>query len=303
MAGSKTADDGESGTCGLTRRRLLQGAGGTLVAVAGAGLLAPLGAARPEEEIFRRHAGEIRLFVGSRLPPGWLPCDGRQFTRSEYPQLAEALSYRYSPSGQIPRFRLPDLRGRTAIGHGEGPGQPARYLGHRGDALAEGGDGPGGLGLTYVIATHDGDGRSIVGEVRPFAFLGHRPDCARMPAQGRADLRCTRLRCVSSMYFRGCPRRWPADTGSPHPQAQSRDSGSVRLCRSRYVASSAARSGGRGMPAARSWPRACLMACSVSLARAVLLTASPARPARRCASTFRRRLRSARRAARGSHGR
>ena len=180
MAGSKTADDGESGTCGLTRRRLLQGAGGTLVAVAGAGLLAPLGAARPEEEIFRRHAGEIRLFVGTRLPPGWLPCDGRQFTRSEYPQLAEALSYRYSPSGQIPRFRLPDLRGRTAIGHGEGPGQPARYLGHRGDALAEGGDGPGGLGLTYIIATHDGDGRSIVGEVRPFAFH-------RLPTDGVID--------------------------------------------------------------------------------------------------------------------
>jgi hypothetical protein len=42
--------------------------------------------------------GTIQPFAGFGAPPGWLPCDGRVVSRSEYPELGEILP-----------FKLPDL--------------------------------------------------------------------------------------------------------------------------------------------------------------------------------------------------
>lgn len=54
-------------------------------------------------------AGVIAAFAGSSAPSGWLMCDGREYDRQTYPELARVF-------GNAFRFRVPDLRGRTVLG-------------------------------------------------------------------------------------------------------------------------------------------------------------------------------------------
>ena len=50
--------------------------------------------------------------IASAIPDGWLPCDGSIFDPSEYPELATAIGLNYGGN----EYRLPDLRGRVALG-------------------------------------------------------------------------------------------------------------------------------------------------------------------------------------------
>lgn len=54
-------------------------------------------------------AGVIAAFAGAVAPTGWLLCDGREYDRQTYPELARVF-------GNAFRFRVPDLRGRTVLG-------------------------------------------------------------------------------------------------------------------------------------------------------------------------------------------
>lgn len=54
-------------------------------------------------------AGVIAAFAGSSAPSGWLMCDGREYDRRTYPELARVF-------GNAFKFRVPDLRGRTVLG-------------------------------------------------------------------------------------------------------------------------------------------------------------------------------------------
>lgn len=49
-------------------------------------------------------------------PVGWLPCDGATYLRTLYPRLAALLGARGEVVGDATRFRVPDLRGRVAVG-------------------------------------------------------------------------------------------------------------------------------------------------------------------------------------------
>jgi microcystin-dependent protein len=68
-------------------------------------------------------AGTVVPFAGKNIPPGWIPCDDRVLDASDpqYAALAKALDNEFDrgdePAGH---FRVPDLRGRTAIGTGAG---------------------------------------------------------------------------------------------------------------------------------------------------------------------------------------
>lgn len=74
--------------------------------------------------------GEIRMFAGNYAPEGWLPCDGRQLGISGNEVLFSLLGTTYGGDGQT-KFNLPDLRGRLAIGMGQGTGLSARPLGQQ----------------------------------------------------------------------------------------------------------------------------------------------------------------------------
>jgi microcystin-dependent protein len=154
----------------LTRRKLLQTGMGAVVGAAAA--QTPAFAARrrgaPLPAGDGRYVGEIRLFPGTYVPDGWLACDGEEFNVYLHPKLHELIGSTYGSGSSGPR--LPDLRGRTAVGAGDGPGQPHRSLGDQADSLAAKGEAPAGLGLRYMISPTGGEGEQLLAEIRALAF-------------------------------------------------------------------------------------------------------------------------------------
>ena len=65
--------------------------------------------------------GEVRLFAATYCPQGWMEADGSQLSIWQYQTLYSLLGTRYGGDGRE-NFRLPDLRGRVAIGRGQSPG-------------------------------------------------------------------------------------------------------------------------------------------------------------------------------------
>lgn len=75
--------------------------------------------------------GEIRLFGFSRLPTGWLPCDGSLQPISEYDVLFTLIGTTYGGDGQS-TFAVPDLRGQLPLHNGAGQGLTPRVIGESG---------------------------------------------------------------------------------------------------------------------------------------------------------------------------
>lgn len=72
------------------------------------------------------------------VPNGWLVCDGSILNQTDYPELFVVISDTYNTGGESPtEFRLPDLRGRAAIGLG---GVAAGVLTGNDDAGDSGGE-------------------------------------------------------------------------------------------------------------------------------------------------------------------
>lgn len=68
--------------------------------------------------------GTILAFAGTTAPSGWLLCEGQVLLRADYPALFTVLGTLYNIGGEgITTFRLPDLRGRTALGVDGGAGR------------------------------------------------------------------------------------------------------------------------------------------------------------------------------------
>jgi microcystin-dependent protein len=72
--------------------------------------------------------GEIRLFAGNFAPQNWAFCAGQIISIASNTALFAILGVTYGGNGQT-TFALPDLRGRTAIGAGNGKGLTPRVLG------------------------------------------------------------------------------------------------------------------------------------------------------------------------------
>jgi microcystin-dependent protein len=70
----------------------------------------------------------VGLFAGNTLPNGFLPADGRLMSIGDNTALFSLLGTTYGGDG-ISTFALPDLRGRTAMHTGQGPGLSPRDLG------------------------------------------------------------------------------------------------------------------------------------------------------------------------------
>lgn len=65
--------------------------------------------------------GQIQLFGFNFAPRGWALCAGQVLSISQNTALFSLLGTFYGGNGQT-TFQLPDLRGRLAIGQGQGPG-------------------------------------------------------------------------------------------------------------------------------------------------------------------------------------
>ena len=77
--------------------------------------------------------GEMKLFAGNFAPRGWAFCEGQTLPISENTALFSILGTTYGGDGRT-TFRLPDLRGRGPMQHGNGPGLPNYRLGQLGGA-------------------------------------------------------------------------------------------------------------------------------------------------------------------------
>jgi microcystin-dependent protein len=74
------------------------------------------------------YVGEIRLFGFSRIPVGWLACDGSQQSISQYDVLYTLLGTTFGGDG-VNTFCVPDLRGRIPLHQGTGQGLTTRVMG------------------------------------------------------------------------------------------------------------------------------------------------------------------------------
>jgi len=65
--------------------------------------------------------GELKLFAGNFEPRGYAFAHGQTLSIQQFPALFSVLGTTYGGDGYS-SFKLPDLRGRVAIGAGMGPG-------------------------------------------------------------------------------------------------------------------------------------------------------------------------------------
>lgn len=72
--------------------------------------------------------GQIEIFGGNFAPAGWVFCYGQVLPISQYEVLYVLIGTTYGGDG-VNTFALPDLRSRSAVGFGQGPGLSDHPLG------------------------------------------------------------------------------------------------------------------------------------------------------------------------------
>lgn len=75
--------------------------------------------------------GEVRMFAGNFAPRAWALCEGQLLAINSNQALFSILGTTYGGDGRT-SFGLPDLRGRTPISPGTGPGLPSYREGQKG---------------------------------------------------------------------------------------------------------------------------------------------------------------------------
>lgn len=64
--------------------------------------------------------GEMRAYAGTVAPEGWLICDGRAISRTDYAALFALIGTTFGSGDGSSTFNIPDTRGRTLLGVGNG---------------------------------------------------------------------------------------------------------------------------------------------------------------------------------------
>ncbi|GAA5128332.1 phage tail protein [Alloalcanivorax gelatiniphagus] len=129
---------------------------------------------------------EIRIFAGSFAPRGWAFCNGQLMPIAQNSALFSLVGTTYGGDGRN-TFGLPDLRGRTPLHPGQGPGLTRRRLGEKGGA--------GTVTLTQAeMAAHNHGVRASAGapdatSPEGAAWAGDRRSRARLYSDGAADVR------------------------------------------------------------------------------------------------------------------
>ena len=76
--------------------------------------------------------GDIKATAAAAAPQGWLLCNGQQYSRSDYAVLFNVIGLAWSGVDDGATFNVPDFRGRTPIGAGQGSGLTNHLVGQRG---------------------------------------------------------------------------------------------------------------------------------------------------------------------------
>jgi microcystin-dependent protein len=97
------------------------------------------------------YLGTVMATAINFTPRGWAPCSGQLMSISQNSALFALLGTTYGGDG-VSTFGLPDLRGRTVIGAGNGPGLSARIEGEKNGAESAVGQGTASGALTIGVA-------------------------------------------------------------------------------------------------------------------------------------------------------
>jgi microcystin-dependent protein len=81
-------------------------------------------------------AGAVLCTARATADAGYLLCDGAAVSRTTYSKLFAAIGTAYGVGDGTTTFNLPDLRGRTPVGAGQGSGLTARAVGQSGGGEA-----------------------------------------------------------------------------------------------------------------------------------------------------------------------
>lgn len=109
-----TGAKGDKGDTGLTGSQGIQGIQGVTGATGPQGPVGPTGSVLP--------------FAGATAPAGWLLCDGSARSRTTEAALFAVIGTTYGAGDGTSTFNVPDGRGRTMIGAGQGSGLTNRAL-------------------------------------------------------------------------------------------------------------------------------------------------------------------------------
>ena len=72
--------------------------------------------------------GEVKMFTGNYAPRGWARLDGQLLSIAQNQTLFAIMGTQFGGNGST-TFALPDMRGRSAIGVGQGPGLRPFFIG------------------------------------------------------------------------------------------------------------------------------------------------------------------------------
>ncbi|MEO1032183.1 MAG: tail fiber protein [Bacteroidota bacterium] len=75
--------------------------------------------------------GTVKAFAFGFTPRGWAPCEGQLMSIAQNQALFSLLGTTYGGDGRT-TFGLPDLRGRSPMSQGNGPGLSDKKLGQKG---------------------------------------------------------------------------------------------------------------------------------------------------------------------------
>ncbi len=105
---------------------------------------------------------EIRMFGGNFAPRSWAFCNGQLLPISQNTALFSLLGTFYGGDGRT-TFGLPDLRDRTPLGPGQGPGLRERFLGETG----------GSSSVTLLSSELPAHSHNLVGASSPAGTTGN----------------------------------------------------------------------------------------------------------------------------------
>ena len=98
--------------------------------VTGATGLAKISRANLFEAVPTNPAGVMMAYGGTAAPQNWLMCDGTEVKISDYALLFAAIGYNFGAEASVTTgyFKVPDLRGRTAVGKDNMGGTSANVI-------------------------------------------------------------------------------------------------------------------------------------------------------------------------------
>lgn len=125
-----------------------------LAACSAAFIASSLSIATPATAGTEPYIGEIVMGGWNFCPRNSVPADGKLFAIAQYSALFSLFGTMYGGDGRT-TFGIPDLRGRTPIHYGQGPGMPDHKIGTKSYSSASGSaPNSGTLAISYCVVTH-----------------------------------------------------------------------------------------------------------------------------------------------------